>query len=51
MVTTGSRRPLRRKQANNNNPSLILGCKIAQLFDVDINDIFQYEEFLKEESE
>ncbi|MFP3887058.1 helix-turn-helix transcriptional regulator [Priestia filamentosa] len=31
-------------EANRYNPSLILAFKLAKLFEVDIMDIFQYEE-------
>jgi putative transcriptional regulator len=36
-------------EANRYNPSLILAFEIAKLFDVDINEVFQYE--LREESQ
>ena len=36
-------------EANRYNPSLILAFEIARLFEVDINEVFQYE--LKEESQ
>ncbi len=39
-----SRQTIASIEANKYNPSLILGFKIAQLFGVDINDVFQYTE-------
>jgi putative transcriptional regulator len=36
-------------EANRYNPSLILAFEIAKLFEVDINEVFQYE--LREESQ
>lgn len=39
-----SRQTIASIEANKYNPSLILGFKIAQLFGVNINDVFQYTE-------
>jgi putative transcriptional regulator len=36
-------------EANRYNPSLILAFKIAQLFNVDVNEVFQYKEEAEEE--
>jgi putative transcriptional regulator len=35
-------------EANKYNPSLILSFKLAQLFNVRVEDIFQYEERMRE---
>ncbi|MCU6709986.1 helix-turn-helix transcriptional regulator [Paenibacillus sp. J5C_2022] len=39
-----SRQTIASIEANRYNPSLILAFKIARLFEVDINQVFQYEE-------
>lgn len=46
-----SRQTIASIEANKYNPSLILGFKIAKLFDVEITEVFQYEENEEEESE
>ncbi|WLR41683.1 helix-turn-helix transcriptional regulator [Bacillus carboniphilus] len=35
-------------EANKYNPSLILAFKLANLFDVDINNVFEYKEEIKD---
>lgn len=43
-----SRQTIASIEANRYNPSLILAFKIAQLFQADINEVFQYDEIVKE---
>ncbi|MFF2912045.1 helix-turn-helix transcriptional regulator [Paenibacillus sp. NPDC057934] len=45
-----SRQTIASIEANKYNPSLILAFKIAKLFDVEITEVFQFEEY-EEESE
>ncbi|NRF93613.1 helix-turn-helix transcriptional regulator [Paenibacillus frigoriresistens] len=46
-----SRQTIASIEANKYNPSLILAFKIAKLFEVEITEVFQYEEYEEEESE
>lgn len=45
-----SRQTINSIEANKYSPSLVLAFKIAKLFDVDINEVFQYD-VLREENE
>lgn len=46
-----SRQTIASIEANKYNPSLILAFKIAKLFQVEITEVFQFEEYEEEESE
>ncbi|WP_166240926.1 helix-turn-helix transcriptional regulator [Paenibacillus turpanensis] len=46
-----SRQTIASIEANKYNPSLILAFKIAKLFKVEITEVFQFEEYEKEETE
>ncbi|MBO9610483.1 MAG: helix-turn-helix transcriptional regulator [Paenibacillaceae bacterium] len=46
-----SRQTIASIEANRYNPSLILAFKISRLFEVDINEVFQYTEFSGEDED
>lgn len=46
-----SRQTIASIEANKYNPSLILAFKIAKLFNVEITEVFQFQEYEEEDSE